>query len=209
MRAETVVVREELDVNRRLAELSMSKVAILAVRDAACSMGATGSSPFFPSNGAGQLAYQYGTREMRAQLDSLGWEIDQSFGTQGVRLIGKKTIVLYQNVDVACSIPHTPNPRSRKGAGSERLSQRSAFEVIEDQVPTTYTMESSDGCVWYIMVAENGAVEVTNAVVHNGRFADLVERIFVSDGSDMDIARRIDDKNGDDAVDFEVVVTRR
>lgn len=203
----TKVLQEPVTVDHRLAEIGMSRGAILAIRDTACSMGATGASPFFPANGAGQLAYQYGTRELRAQFHELGWEIDQTFGTQGVRLPGEKRVAIYQNVDVACSLVDLPNPRSRKGAGSERLSQMSAFEVIEEEVPSTFRAEAAAAAVWYVMVAEDGAVEVTNAVVRNGKFADLVERIWVDDGEGFDVAG--EQERGDDAVDFDVVVTRK
>ena len=62
-RAVTKVYIEDLDVDRRLSELGMGKQDVLDIRNVAASMHATGSSPLFPANGAGQLAYQYGTRE--------------------------------------------------------------------------------------------------------------------------------------------------
>ncbi|MBR9766494.1 MAG: hypothetical protein GYB53_24000 [Rhodobacteraceae bacterium] len=143
----------------------MDRQDILDIRDVAASMHATGSSPLFPANGAGQLAYQYGTRELRATHLKRGWVIDQSYGTNGVRHPDRKIVVLYQNVDVACSLSDLPQARSRKGAGSERLSQGSAFDLIEEVVPSTYAGEGLDVEVWYVMVAQDGAVEVTHALI--------------------------------------------
>ena len=174
-RAVTKVYIEDLDVDRRLSELGMGKQDVLDIRNVAASMHATGSSPLFPANGAGQLAYQYGTRELRATLLKRGWVIDQSYGTNGVRHPNRKIIVLYQNVDVSCSLSDLPQARSRKGAGSERLSQGSAFDLIEEVVPSTHSGEGLDLEVWYVMVAQDGAVEVTHALIKNGEFSEFIK----------------------------------
>jgi len=207
-RVVTKVYIDDIDVERRLSELGMDRQDVLDIRNVAASMHATGSSPLFPANGAGQLAYQYGTRELRATFLKRSWTIDQSYGTSGVRHPAQKIIVLYQNVDVACSLSNNPQPRSRKGAGSERLGQSNAFDLIEDQVPSTHSGKELDVDVWYVMVAQNGAVEVTHALINNGEFSDLIERIFVHDGSDFD---NLDDRlsSNDDAVDFDIMISRK
>ena len=207
-RAVTKVYIEDLDVDRRLSELGMGKQDVLDIRNVAASMHATGSSPLFPANGAGQLAYQYGTRELRATLLKRGWVIDQSYGTNGVRHPNRKIIVLYQNVDVSCSLSDLPQARSRKGAGSERLSQGSAFDLIEEVVPSTHSGEGLDLEVWYVMVAQDGAVEVTHALIKNGEFSEFIERIFVHDGKDFD-ALVEDDASDDEAIDFDIMISRK
>lgn len=207
-RAVTRIYIDDIDVDRRLAELGVSRQDILDIRDVAASMHATGSSPLFPANGAGQLAYQYGTRELRATLLKRGWVIDQSYGTNGVRHPDRKIIVLYQNVDVACSLSDLPQARSRKGAGSERLSQGSTFDLIEEVVPSTHSGEGLDVEVWYVMVAQDGAVEVTLALIKGGEFAEFIERIFVHDGSDFD-ALEEDGSSDDDAIDFDIKISRK
>lgn len=207
-RAVTKIYIDDIDVDRRLAELGMNRQDILDIRDVAASMHATGASPLFPANGAGQLAYQYGTRELRATLLKRGWVIDQSYGTNGVRHPDFKIIALYQNVDVACSLSDLPQARSRKGAGSERLSQGSMFDLIEDDVPSTYSSEGLDVTVWYVMVAQDGAVEVTHATIKSGEFSEFIERIFVHDGSDFD-ALEDDGYSDDDAIDFDIKISRK
>ena len=197
-----------IDVNRRLAELAMFEEDILAIRNIACSMNATGSSLMFPPNGAGLLAYLYGTRELRATFLSRGWEIDQSFGTSGVRHPGKNLLAMYQNVDVACSKLDLPRPRTKKGAGSERLSQMTAFAGMEDEVGTTYNGAVLNTASWHVMVAEDGAVEVSRAIIRNGEFSQFIERIFVHDGRGLDMFNKANDSN-DDAIDFDVVVSRK
>lgn len=207
-RAVTKVFKDDIDVDRRLFELGMDRQDILDIRDVAASMHATGSSPFFPANGAGQLAYQYGTRELRATFLKRSWEIDQSYGTNGVRHPDHKLIVLYQNVDVACSLVDLPQARSRKGAGSERLSQGNSFELMEADVPSTHSGEGLEVAVWYVMVAQDGAVEVTHAVIKGNKFSEFIERIFVHDGSDFD---GLEDRGSSDheAVDFDVTISRK
>lgn len=207
-RAVTKTYTDDIDVDRRLAELGMDRKDIMDIRDVAVSMHATGSSPLFPANGAGQLAYQYGTRELRSTFLKRGWVIDQSYGTNGVRHPDRKTITLYQNVDVACSLSNLPQARSRKGAGSERLSQGSAFDLIEEAVPTTYSGEGLEVEVWYVMVAQDGAVEVTNALIKGGEFSEFIERIFVHDGSDFDRLGR-EESLDDDAIDFDIKISRK
>lgn len=207
-RAVTKIYIDDIDVDRRLAELGMSRQDIVDIRDVAASMHASGSSPLFPANGAGQLAYQYGTRELRATFLKRGWVIDQSYGTNGVRHPDRKIIVLYQNVDVACRLSDLPQARSRKGAGSERLSQGSAFDLIEEVVPSTHSGEGLDVEVWYVMVAQDGAVEVTLALIKGGEFSEFIERIFVHDGSNFD-ALEEDGSSDDDAIDFDIKISRK
>lgn len=207
-RAVTKIYIDDIDVDCRLAELGMSRQDIVDIRDVAASMHATGSSPLFPANGAGQLAYQYGTRELRATFLKRGWVIDQSYGTNGVRHPDRKIIVLYQNVDVACRLSDLPQARSRKGAGSERLSQGSAFDLIEEVVPSTHSGEGLDVEVWYVMVAQDGAVEVTLALIKGGEFSEFIERIFVHDGSNFD-ALEEDGSSDDDAIDFDIKISRK
>lgn len=207
-RAVTKIYIDDIDVDRRLAELGMSRQDIVDIRDVAASMHATGSSPLFPANGAGQLAYQYGTRELRATFLKRGWVIDQSYGTNGVRHPDRKIIVLYQNVDVACRLSDLPQARSRKGAGSERLSQGSAFDLIEEVVPSTHSGEGLDVEVWYVMVAQDGAVEVTLSLIKGGEFSEFIERIFVHDGSNFD-ALEEDGSSDDDAIDFDIKISRK
>lgn len=207
-RAVTKVYIDDIDVDRRLSELGMDRQDILDIRDVAASMHATGSSPLFPANGAGQLSYQYGTRELRATFLKRKWTLDQSYGTNGVRHPEQQVVTLYQNVDVACSLSKLPEARSRKGAGSERLSQGSVFDLIEEVVPSTHSGEGMNVEVWYVMVAQDGAVEVTQALIKTGEFSEFIERIFVHDGSDFD---GLEDRGSsdDDAVDFDITISRK
>ena len=204
----TTVHEDDLDVDRRLAELGFGiRKGLLAVRNVACGKAAEGTSPFFPLNGSGTLAYQYGTRELRQYLDTLGWQIDNAFGTSGTRHPSEVRLAFYQNVDAACDRARDPHPRTKKGAGAERLDQSLLFE--DESLPTHFDSEKVNCEVWYLMVAENGAVELTRAVVRKGKFEEIVERLFIENGDGFDVVETSDDLPDNDVIDFDVPIVRR
>jgi hypothetical protein len=62
---------------------------------------------------------------------------------------------------------------------------------------------------YYLMVAENGAVELSHCMVKNGTFKNYIERIYLSDGSDWEPSRKgLDLDEGDVADDFDPQVVR-
>ena len=211
----------DVDVDRRLFGLGMNRRDILDIRDAAIREYAKGASPLFPFNGAGSLAYLYGTRELRSKFMNRGWKIDNSHGTSGVRNEEMNLIVLYQNVNVACNPNVLPQSFSPKGVGSERLTesnQSDFFNLLGNFALHTYTDNNLKNAVWYIMVAPHtGSVEVAHAVVKNGNFEELIERIFVSkkyDTSDyeefgMPDVNTEEGNSDDDAIDFDIEISRR
>lgn len=73
------------------------------------------------------------------------------------------------------------------------------------QIPPKFSIP-----VYYIMVDERGAVEVSRPVVEKGRYTGFIVRAFVSDGSDVG-AHEITPFDNLEAVadDFDVPVVRR
>ncbi len=61
---------------------------------------------------------------------------------------------------------------------------------------------------YYLMVDENGAAELTRPVVKNGTFATYVERLYLSDGADLDRKPPTLDE-GDVADEFDPQVVRK
>ncbi|MGH6826435.1 MAG: hypothetical protein ACREC7_12145, partial [Methyloceanibacter sp.] len=47
---------------------------------------------------------------------------------------------------------------------------------------------------YYLMVAPNGAVELTRATVEGGRFDKFIQRLYLSDGSDLDAEPKLLDE---------------
>ncbi|MDR3423291.1 MAG: hypothetical protein P4L80_18975 [Xanthobacteraceae bacterium] len=175
---ETVVRREPWDVDARLAELKLTRKGLLTARDVAIQERAA-ATPFHCSNAPGTFAYHHGTWSVRDQFAGKEWAVCRLDGIEGIRNEGLKIKVAFSNVDLACNDDHIPKPRSEKGAGAERASGG-----FFDHLPH-YTPEPSDDfALYYLMVDQDGAAELTRPVVRNGTFSTAIERIYLSDGGD-------------------------
>ena len=58
------------------------------------------------------------------------------------------------------------------------------------------------------MVAPNGAAELSRAIVEGGRFTKFIERLYLSDGSDLDAEPKLLD-NDERADEFDPHVARK
>lgn len=199
----TVLVQHELEVIRRLETLGLVRDQFLAIGLVARGR-ADDASPLMPVNAPGTLAYIHGVKELRQQLLDGVWAVDRTCGIESVinRQIGMR--IGYQNVDRACDPLFPPTPRSLKGSAAEGLSGSTLFEysgvetgpltgVLSDGVPT-----------YYVMVGEDGSVELSHPVISNGLFRHFHERIFVFTPND-DWEAEIDSETGP-IDDFEISV---
>ena len=201
---ETRVLRDEWDVEPRLLELALDKERLLLCRDAAF-LAAADSSPLFPSNAPGTFSYHFGTRELRVQFLGSDWEIDRTDGIESIKNEVLKVKVIFQNVDVACSDDAKPKPRSPKGSGAERACSGNLF----GHLPSYANPKKDVWSTYYLMVAENGAAELSLVVVKNHTFTDFVEQIYLSDGSDLGELDSLEAPADDYADDFDVKVARK
>ena len=105
-------------------------------------------------------------------------------------------------MDIACNDNLKPKPRSRKGAGAERVFIGNLFGSLPEYAP-----RQPDGWAnFYLMVDEQGAAELTRPVVKNNTFTAYVERIYLSNGDDLDRDMLgLDDSDTADGFDPEVV----
>ena len=132
---ETVVLREPWDVDRRLSELGLgTRDRLLRVRAIAISASAN-ATPFHPANAAGTLAYQHGTFALRDEFVGDAWRVDRPDGVETIRNAKTGVNVVFANVDVACDDNIKPKPRSRKGAGAERVCNGNLFESLPEYAP--------------------------------------------------------------------------
>jgi len=202
----TVTLREPWDVDRQLSEMGLSRPTLLEVRDVALSAAAN-ATDFHPLNAAGTFSYQEGTWAMRDRHVKVGgeWEIDRSYGVEAIKNGGRQLKLVFANVDIACNDSQWPKPRSRKGAGGERAF---AGNLFGDDLPY-FAPEQADGyAAYYLMVGDSGAAELTRPIVKAGTFAGYVQRIYLSDGTDMSIDRLSDDGNAP-VGDFDPLVVRK
>lgn len=182
---ETKVLRSEWEVTPVLDRLRTSKPILLRIRDIAIGASAD-ATPFHPANASGTLAYQQGVYALRAQhVGKDGWSQDRPSGVEAIINHTIKVRIAFQNVDVACSLLNLPKSRSEKGAGSERVCSDSGLFTELPHYIIRSAYESDGWVTYYLMVAPNGAAELSRVVIENGRFSSFVERIFLSDGSDV------------------------
>lgn len=200
---ESVILSSPWDVDRRLAELQLDRVRLLRVREKALAAGAN-ATPFHPANAAGTFAYQHGTFALRDEFVGDHWRVDRPDGVEAIRNDKIKAQVVFANVDIACDDDQKPRPRSRKGSGAERVCSGNLFERLPEYAP-----RQPDGWkTYYLMVDESGAVELTLPVVEKGTFTGWIERLYLSDGSDLDRVP-LGLEEGDVADDFDPQVIRK
>ncbi|SOB94570.1 hypothetical protein [Thalassospira xiamenensis] len=200
----TNIIREDRDVEKRLAELGLSRKTLLEIRDVAIGAAAN-ATPNHAANAAGTYAYQDGVFALRDRHVGDSWQRSRQ---NGVELIFNETLGIklgFCNVDQACR-DVGPKPRSVKGSGAERVCTGNLFGS-EDNLPHYSPPQRDGSTVYYLMVAQDGAVELTSPVIRAGTFKSYVERIFLSEGTDIDGDFSIDD---DDRIEeFDPIVSRK
>jgi len=201
--APTRILKDVPDVDRRLAELGLDRPKLLKVREIALSAAADATA-FHPANAAGTFAYQHGTWGLRDSFVGKVWQAARPGGVEVIHNPAIKLMVAYANVDIACNDDHSPKPRSRKGAGAERAAMGSLFASLPE-----YSVQQKAGeMLYYLMVAESGAAELSHPIVKESTFVSCIERIYLSNGDDLErIARSFDD--GDVADNFDPIVIRK
>jgi hypothetical protein len=177
--AATIVHRESWDVDQRLDELKLIRRGLLTARDVAMQERAN-ATPFHCSNAPGTFSYHHGTWSVRDQFVGKEWDVCRLDGIEGIRNEALKIKVAFSNVDLACNDDHIPKPRSEKGAGAERAAGGGLFGHLPHYAPEP----TDDFALYYLMVDQEGAAELTRPVVSNGTFTAAIERIYLSDGGD-------------------------
>ncbi len=177
----TKILREPWDVDPRLKRLGLDRQKLLQVRAVAVNQ-AKNATPYHCANAAGTFAYQHGTFALRNLHVGKDWFVDRAGGVEAIANRVRKVRLIYTNVDIACSDDLQPKPRSHKGAGAERLCNANLFGTLPHYSPPA----NDDFAAFYLMVDEKGAVELTQPVIAGGTFSSYVERIYLSDGKDLD-----------------------
>lgn len=199
----TEVLKEPWDVDRRLSEMGLRRDRLLTVRTVAISEAAN-ATPNHCANAPGTFAYQHGTWALRDQHVGDDWKADR---TDGVEAILNKALgirVIFTNVNIACDDEREPKPRSTKGPGSERVCMGNLFGDLPRYAPR----QRDEIATYYLMVDENGAAELTRAVVSGGTFSSYIQRIYLSDGSDL-TTDKLPLDNDDAVTDFDPQVVRK
>lgn len=175
---ETRLVREEDDVDCRLAELGLTRPGLLRVV-AVASTERKNATDLYPLNAPGTFAYHHGVAELRRQFLGSGWDIDRSGGIETIRNDALNMRVAFCNVEEACGLLH-PKPRTEKGPGAERACSPTLF----DDLPAFSPPPRDDLLLYYVMIDSQGAAELTRPVIEGGTFTGAVERVFLSKGGE-------------------------
>ncbi|AZN71788.1 hypothetical protein D5400_11360 [Georhizobium profundi] len=208
----TAIIDNPIDVSRRLADFELTIDQILAIRDSARA-ASDDASPLMPQNAPGTLAYIHGVGALRSQIIDMDWSIDRTLGVEAVINTKLGFRIGFQNVDRSCDSTFPPMPRSEKGNGAAQLCRLPLFDffgvVLEtdaDRVPVDNRHDSGAEIVTYfVMVGEDGSVELSCPIIANKRYAQFVERIFI-DRPDDDWLARLDPETAP-IDDFDVTVT--
>ncbi|MBX9989330.1 hypothetical protein [Phreatobacter oligotrophus] len=183
----TAVIDRPTDTVRRLADFALTIDQILAIRDAA-KAAADDASPLMPLNAPGTLAYIHGVDALRRQLLDGEWEIDRTLGVEAVINRRLAIRIAFQNVDQSCDAVFPPRPRSDKGSGAAKLCALPLFEhfgvILEtdwERVPGSSLEDDDPDSVttYFVMVGEDGSVELSSPVIDQKKYVGFRERIFV------------------------------
>ena len=200
---ETLVRMKPWDVDRRLAELSLTREGLLKVVAAALAAAAD-ATLFHPANAPGMLAYIHGIYAMRNQFVGDEWDVYRLNGVEMIRNEELGVRVGFSNIDQACNEEHDPRARSRKGAGTERACQGNLFTHLPKYVPKP----EGASATFYLMVDPDGAAELSRPVVIGDNFGPYIERNYLTDGSDFDGEGLLFDER-DVVHDFDPQVARK
>lgn len=189
-----------------LSRLELEREKLIAAGHHALAAAAS-ASPLHPSNAAGMFAYMDGVKGLRVENIGGNWVFFREEGVEGIRNDKLKLRVLYANVHQACRDTH-PKARSRKGAGSERVTCADMFESVGIDLPVTVVKFRGDFKTYYLMVDQSGAMELSLPVVQNGQFLRCIDRIFLIEGGNLDDSDFDIDSPTDDS-DLDVVISRK
>lgn len=220
-----VVISESVDAEQEISQLGLKLRIVQKVARAASAARASALDldvAFAP----GMLSHIHGNRYLRLELLPLGWRKGRSNNVESVINDELGIQIVFQNVDMACVLGHSPQAISGKGAGSRQLVQDGLqAQLWEKPVnpPTDVKQANSKHgvtpLVWMLCVSNDGKrlrAEVSKPDNFEGdQFENFSKRIFVLDeesGTEPDILIKPssdDDDDGDAGFDVEIKVAKR
>ena len=183
----TVVVSAPTDIETRLLDFNLVREQLLAIGETARTF-ADDASPTMPLNAAGMLSYIHGVGELRQQLVGPDYIMDRTCGIEAVVRRDRTVRIGFQNVDKCC-VELAPIPRSEKGAGAASLSDPNLFQHAGVEAGPLTGVKQDGILTYYVMVGQDGSIELSCPIIEKGKYVDWHERIFVySPDSEWDTA---------------------
>lgn len=204
-----VVVDDPGKVQDAVSELGLNYNNLMSAIDEVYSQ-LNDYSPFDALSAPGLKAYLSGVRTLREGHISHGWTIDRQDNVETIINEDKTLRVGYQTVDQACVKEILPQPRTRKGAASQRQCQPNLFEFSDVALPPSPKTISQRVAFIYFMVDEGGRAELSQPIIKNGLYTAFVRRIFLCGGKDQtDMILGAGSNIRDPIDDFDVAITSR
>ena len=150
----TVIVSTQVDVETRLEDFGVTRQQIMAIGHTARAY-ADDASPSMPLNAAGMLSYIHGVGELRQQLVGSDYIPDRACGVESV----------------------VRRDRSVRN-GAAALSTRTLFEHFGVE-PGPLTGVHDGVRTYYVMVGQDGSVELSCPVIEKGKYVEWAERIYI------------------------------
>lgn len=217
MAFDTSIIKEGARVHDRLALISLDHKRLAAVGSAAM-FGRSQASALHPANAAGIFAYHDGVEALRAEfLGRDGWRKYAKGGLEGIYHDEHRLIILFKNVHRCCSDAETPQA-APVGVNSEKICENATlFDHVGVDLPSvgyildpgSFGVKTSRISVFYLMIDQDGRLELSMPVFKEKAIEYCVERIYIVEDADLD---RLDDLAEDaaqDDDDFVIEVKRK
>jgi hypothetical protein len=115
-----LIYAKDWEIDKRLVPFAVTRPELVEVARAVAGARAD-SVENDPVTAEGQFAYIFGTRYTRAAWRRKGWLLHREESIEAVKHPERDWKVIYQSVDIAASLIHSPRAISGKGAGADRL----------------------------------------------------------------------------------------
>lgn len=196
------ILSDHSEVVSRLDDLGMDAQTLLHIAARAC-LERANATPFHPANAPGTFAYQHGTFALRDMyVGKNGWQKERPNGVEAIWNPDTNTRVVFANVDTCCNPDYDPKPKSTKGAGAERTCEPNLFGSL----PRFYKEDTSPGLTFYLMVDDDGRVELSRPIIRGKTFSEFPERIFLKKNQEDETFAHLSLDDDDTVVDFDPLV---
>jgi hypothetical protein len=207
------IYAEDWEVDTRLASFGVTRDELIRVVKGVVAARADAVDDD-PLSAAGQFAYIYGTRYLRSLFRPKKWTTIRDQNVEAVQHPKLQLKIVYQSVDIAGSLLHSPRAISGKGSGADRIidsAQGTLFTKEQLQGANAVTLAPSNSGVWFFCVSVDGddvrAELSLPSSIDAGNFGGFLERIFIVSPGDWNAIKFAPESDG--AVEFEPVVIRR
>ena len=181
----------EHDVDRKLSWFGVTRAELIEVARQTLA-ARTDAIDIDVRSMPGQLSHLYGTRHLRMLFLNKGGRIDRAENVESIVIEKLSAKIVFQNVDQACSLFHSPLAISAKGPAANRMisnAQGRLFSPSEaPEVVRPDALSKLNSTVWCFCMSSDGDnvnVELSLPSHLNGNnFSSFLERIFIVVGGE-------------------------